>query len=103
MSTYAGARDPEALQVTLSSGAGVDLTTVVSAAGTLYRPDGSTASWPFTLGAETAMSLVITHVYAADGSDVPSAGGYKLAIVLTFPAAVTRRVTPITFTVRAYP
>jgi hypothetical protein len=103
VSLRVGDFDPVALEVTVTAPAGIDLTTVVTVEGTVYRGAG-TDEWTFDIepGA-TATSLVITHTMAADGSDLPSAGQYRLALRLTFPGAVVRRPSVVTFQVGAYP
>jgi hypothetical protein len=95
---------PRALKLDFTAPAGIDLTTVTLVTGTLYRSDGTTVDWSFTISpGATAAAMSAVHVLAADGSDLPVQGAYRCATTLTFPSAVTRRPDVARFTVSPYP
>ncbi len=99
-----GDASPRAVKLDFTAPAGIDLTTVTLVTGTLYRADGSTIEWAFTISpGATATAMSAVHVLAADGSDLPAPGAYRCATTLTFPAAVTRRPGVAQFTVSPYP
>jgi hypothetical protein len=97
---YAGAADPEALLIDVSSSDTVpDLTVVTEASVSVRKPDGTTDTWDATISNQTTSSLRVTHVYADDGTDIADVGSYGLVVVLTTPSG-PRRCEPIALPVR---
>lgn len=76
---YVGARDESVVLHLVPEGDDVDFTFVVTGECTIevQQPDGSSGSWPATVSNVTTTTITLTHVLAADGSDVPKAGPLK--------------------------
>lgn len=106
MPVYVGSRDPEALDLRITS-TGFDLTTVTGVELTVRSPAGAALSWPWTIAAGAqATVLHLTHLFAVDGSDVPVVGNYIIAgWLIVAPGGVEttrRRIKPITVPAVAY-
>jgi hypothetical protein len=88
---FRDAREPEALAVTITRGkSGLDLSTV-SAVTLLVRDDqGNERTWTTVISQQTATQLTATHVFAADGTDVPVVTTYRVMPRLQVPAGIRR-------------
>lgn len=80
-----GIASPHALLVTIEADdSALDLTTVTSVTLNVQRSDSSTVVWATTIQSVTSPSapggsqIVVSHVYAADGSDCPVIGQYQI-------------------------
>lgn len=92
---FEGARAPEAVQITVTPSAAVpDLSTVVSAYAEVRDRFGNVTQWAFAIVSQLATQLVLRHVFASDGSEVPDPKELRLLVYLTFPASVVRRCEP---------
>jgi len=86
---YQGGVSPEAITVDVETGtSGLDLTTVTAAILRVGRPDGSVVTWSVAMSAQTATSLLLTHVFMA--GDLPMVGRYAVVAELTIPAGMRR-------------
>lgn len=92
---------PEAIEISIASGT-VDLTTVTNVVVTWTPPGAAAITWTgLAVISQATGLLVVSHTFAADGSDVPVIGQYRGLVALTTPAG-TRRARPFGLTARAY-
>jgi hypothetical protein len=84
VSVAQGVKSPEALRITVTGGADLDLTTVTSVNLLVTRSfSGTTSTWVATVqpGA-TSTQLKAIYSYSADGSDCQELGIYKVEVDL---------------------
>lgn len=93
---YVGARDPETLDITVSTIDGFDLSTVTSAELAVKSPKSQALTWTWTIANKTAASLVLRHVFSIDGSDARDAGRYTISGWLLVGSSTRRRIKPVT-------
>lgn len=94
---FHGAANPEALEVTIVTGdSGLVMTTVTAAS--FYFVDSTQTPWLADISVQTATSMKATHIFASDGSDVPTPKNIKLMAHLTTPGGM-RRAGPFTLTI----
>jgi len=93
ITVFRGARAPEALAVTITSGqSNLDLTTVSGVTLLVRDSAGVERTWNATLSGLSSAQLTATHSFAADGTDVPTATEYRIMPQLTVPGGVRRCV-----------
>ena len=98
---YVGARDPEFAEIVIAD-AEFDFATVTSAELEVETPGPTeTLSWDWSLDTSIPGQITLTHVFAADGSDVPRVGPYIVTGWLLTPAS-RRRVDPVRLTADPY-
>lgn len=101
--TWAGAAAPERYVLRIWPDASLDFGDVTAAA-LRVRPPGNRAvvTWTATFAIDGVTGqLVLTHVFAADGTDVAVAGSYMVQALLTVPGGV-RRSEPVSLAVLAF-
>jgi hypothetical protein len=97
-----GARDPEALRVTLTPGnSGLDMRNVTSCALHVTRPDGTAVVWSTVLQTATLTSVEALHVFDADGLEVGLPGNYVIEPRILAPGS--RRCRLFKLSVTPYP
>jgi hypothetical protein len=102
MSTlYVGARSPERVDLTVTS-ADLDLTTVTSLELELDAPAAAgTVSWSWSIVSASASTMLLRHIFAVSGEDVPARGPYTIRGWLVSPST-RRRITPVTIVAERY-
>lgn len=93
-----GTAESEVVEYTATRAADstVDMTTCTGASVSVARPNGTSATWAFTVASATASAVVLRHV-VADG-DCPVIGSYRCRPTLDFPDG-TRRWASFVLTV----
>lgn len=99
MTIYAGDRAPKAWQLQLTAMSGVDFTAVTAWEFHVRRPDGKHATWTAEPSDLSSSAVKLTHVLAADGSDVDDYGPYDVIAWLTL-AAGNLQSDPVTLFVQ---
>lgn len=77
VSLYVGDKSPKALPISIAL-VGVNGTTVASVRVRGVRPSGVAFEWIEVPTSTTATQVQLLHVFAADGSDLPENGSYKI-------------------------
>jgi hypothetical protein len=90
------------LRIRRPAGSDLDLTTAESCTAELTRPSGSKRTWNLLIDEASEDVLVLSYVFAADGSDLPDAGTYRLRPRVVFSDAAVRRANPIDIIVRKW-
>lgn len=97
----AGTAESEVVLYTCArrSGSSVDMSTCTGASVEVWRPDGSSSTWSFTVLSATTSAVVLRYVRTDD--DCPYAGSYRCRPTLAFPDG-TRRGEPFMISVEAW-
>jgi hypothetical protein len=96
-STYVGARAPEALIVTICSGAsGLDLTEVSSIEFKTCRGH----DWSGQIRSQTERVLVAVHIFDSNGRETNSPGTIRIFPILNLSSGGVRRAEPFNFTIK---
>jgi hypothetical protein len=98
---YVGARAPEALDITIATVGGFDMTTVTSIEIVTKSPNNASLAWPCTFGSATPTEIHLLHAFSASGNDAQSVGRYVVSGWLV-SATTRRRIKPITITFDKY-
>lgn len=88
---YVGDSSPKAYVLVLDreDGDDIDLTTVETAElSVLRKGETSPVTWAASISHATTTAITLTHVFAADGTDLPNAGLYAVVARLTTPGGV---------------
>ena len=89
MKLRVGAVDPQAMSLNITSSAALpDLTAVLSAQISVFKPDRSEVTWDATISNQTASGLTLTHLFQATDLDLP--GAYELKALLTTSSGIAR-------------
>lgn len=93
-----GTAESESVELTATRAAdsSLDMTTCTGASVSVSRPNGTSATWSFTVASATEDAAVLRHV-VADG-DCPVVGQYRCRPTLEFPDG-TRRWASFVLTV----
>jgi len=83
-----GARNPEALKVTISPGnTGLNMTQVQSCALHVTKPDGSMTTWDTVLSGVTQYEVAAQHVFDVLGEEVDTPGAYIIEPFIMAPGS----------------
>ncbi len=99
MTVYAGDRSPKAFALDVTPNDGVNLSQVTAWEMRVRRPDGTRATWSADASGVTPTTAKVTHVFAADGSDLPIPGAYDVIVWLTFSNGGQLQTDPYMLTV----
>ncbi len=85
---YEKQQAPDSYVLSVTPGtSGLDLTTVASAYFVVLQNNNLVASWDAALTNQTTSTLTLTHVLAANGTDVPERGTYVIYAKLIITAS----------------
>jgi hypothetical protein len=90
---HQGDGSPASYVLQVVSEDGTDLTTVSAAVIKVQFPDLSFHDWAVIISNQTPSAMTLTHVFAADGSDLPMPGVYYAYALLTVGAGHIRSDT----------
>jgi hypothetical protein len=97
----AGAKAPEAVNVSIApSDALPDMTVVTSAYLDVVTPSGELVQWAVAIASQTVQLLVLRHVFDAAGAEVARPGSYSITPKIATPGG-ERRAVPVSLSVRA--
>lgn len=109
---YVGARSPETIELTVTRHTTdtLDLTGVTSIEAidgtvgklTTTSPSGAVSLWDWTISNQLAASLVLSHTFSIDGSEVGTQGVWTVCGWLTTPST-RRRLRAFKLTFVSYP
>jgi hypothetical protein len=89
-----GARAPEAVRLTVTNdlrdAEPFDFTTATAASIEVTDVRGVTRTWAAVMTQQSSSSVVVSHIFAADKTDVPKAGSFELMVLFTVPDGVRR-------------
>jgi hypothetical protein len=97
---YVGTAQPEYVTLQIADDTGVDLTTVTAVNLMVTRGDATTSTWACDIVSKTKKLIVVSHTFAADGSDVPVVDTLSLAPIMTVSAGFIHG-DPVLFEVRS--
>lgn len=90
-SVIRGARDPERYELEVDVPSTLDGTDVESVELLVARDDGTEVTWACTILSATTSLVIVEHVFAPDGSDVPTVEELVIRPRVTFAGGDVRR------------
>ena len=84
MTVYVNALSPQAVSMTITAPAGIDLTTATSVSLTVKKPSGAQVTWTTSIVSAATATMTVSHPF--DAGDVDQAGQYVVVPTVTFPS-----------------